>query len=164
MEKARSLVREHFPDIDSHPAVLEFVKPEIAAAQSQKEAESLQLNVISRLGGMSTLLGSPPNLTPAVRIAFRDKRGKLLLDSLLSWDDVLFVGQALTDIAADEFESSKKLAELDLLDLDDDDRKKLAKHINDLGRHLDRLRKAAPVYGIDLQASLKEDSDRDDED
>lgn len=162
LEEARCLIREHFPDIDSHPAVFEIIKPEIAATQEQKKGETFQLNVISRLTLMSTFVGPAPNLTPAVRIAFRDKSGKLLLDSLMNWDDVLFVSQALADVAADEFESSKKLAELDLLDLDDDNRKELAKHINKLGRHLERLRQAAPVYGIDLQASLEEDSDRDD--
>lgn len=164
LEEARRLIREHFPDIDSHPAVFEIVKPEIAATQEQQKGASWQLNVISRLTVMTTFLGPPPKLTPAVRIAFRDKPGKLLLDSLMNWDDVLFVSQALADIAADEFESSKKLAELDLLDLDDDNRKELAKHINKLGRHMERLRQAAPVYGIDLQASLEEDSDRDDPD
>ena len=143
---------------------MELVKSETTAAQSSEEAENWQLNTISSLSVMSTFAGSPPDLTPAVRIAFRDKQRKVLLDSLLNWNDLLFVSKALADSAADAFESSKKLAELDLLDIDDDDRKKLAKHINDLGRHLDRLRKAAPVYGIDLQASLKEDSDRDDED
>ncbi len=102
---------------------------------------------------MPLYLGNAPALVPAVRVAFRDSRGKLLLDSLLDWDDLLYVSKTLADIAADEFQAAEELCEARMLNRDEDFLGKLGKHIRELSQHVDRLQRLAPQYGVQLEES-----------
>lgn len=150
LERARILVQEHFGELRSHPAVIEMIKQMLSGLQPKDEPERLRLNSISGIGYMPMYLGTPPKQNPAVRVAFRDNRRKLLLDSLLDWDDLLYVSKALADVAADEFEAAEKLYRAGMLDIDEKYRAKLGAHLRELAKHVGRLQQIAPVYGVDL--------------
>ncbi len=146
LTRAHDLAQEHFAQLRSHPAMVKWVKQQI----KRRRREKLRLNTIDGLGYIPGYSGSPPKLLSAIRVAFRDIDGKLLLDSVFDWDDLLFVTKELADIAADEFSAAEKLNEAKMLDLSEEYRRKVGGHIRELTKHLERLRKLAPQYGIEI--------------
>lgn len=152
LERARDLAQEHLADLRSHPAIVEILREQLSSS-SAKQQGSLELNSISKISYMSMYLGTAPTLIPAVRVGFFDSRGKLLLDSLLDWDDLLYVSKVLADIAADEFQAAEEMCEARMLNRDEDFLGKLGKHIRELSQHVDRLRRLAPRYGVQLEES-----------
>lgn len=149
LTRAHDLAEEHFAHLRSHPAMVEVAKQQRDTFQRSRRREKLRLNTIAGLGYIPGYSGSPPKLISAVRVGFRDIEGKLLLDSLLDWDDLLYVTKALADIAADEFSAAEKLNEAKMLDLSEEYRRQVGGHIRELAKHLERLRELAPQYGIE---------------
>lgn len=148
LTRAHDLAEEHFAHLRSHPAMVEVARQQINSQRSRRK-EKLRLNTIGGLGYIPGYSGSPPKLISAVRVAFRDIEGNLLLDSLLDWDDLLHVTKVLADIAADEFSAAEKLNDAKMLDLSEEYRRHVGGHIRDLAKHLQRLQELAPQYGIE---------------
>lgn len=149
LERARDLAQEHFAELRSHPAIVKLLK-EMLSKSSTEQHDELELNSIAKIGYFPMYVGIAPELTPTVRVAFRSLRGKLLLDSQLDWDDLLYVSKVLADIAADQLQAAESLNEAGMLRIDDKLRGKLAAHISELAHHVDRLQQSAPSYGVQL--------------
>lgn len=148
LEDAHKSVKKHFPRIRYHPAIVDFAAQAAGSDARDDDKEELKFNTISSIGHARFYFGEPPNLLPVLRIAFRNNRGKLLLDSTMDWDDMLFVSKVLANILVDEFKVAMQLKDAEMLTSDKEFREKIAKHISDLSTYINQLDSLANEIGI----------------
>ncbi len=162
IRKAEALVRDHFDTILRNPIVRRVSENPIvrrafekmSATQEERTAAASvrdSFNIISGTSSLPTWVGSPPELRPTVRIGFLDKNGRLLLDSFLTWDDLLFLVGSLINVLAEQLEAGRELAKLQQLELGNT--AKLADRIQDITKTLSKIKSLAPVYGIEVRSA-----------
>ena len=92
---------------------------------------------------------------PAVRMGLRERRKKLLLDTTVDWDDVLFLAAGLVTLLAEQFERWESLQEGGQLELPD--REEMSEKIGRLEASLKRVKKLAPSYGVKMASAGEQD-------
>jgi hypothetical protein len=156
---ARDCIVRYVLDLESHPALQEAGKTELRKLRQKKEDEDepLRLDTISSIGHVPTYTGDPKALRPGIRAAFRNSKGKLLLDSMLWWDDILFVARAMLEICSEEMNDAASLHEAKILKIDEDEKAQLGKKLTEIRNALLSLDGAAKNFGIGVQAEAFED-------
>lgn len=116
VKKAKSLLEVHFNNLfDSKPAKSLM---EDMISQPQDVGEALGDKVVSRITHYFVWEGSPPKLTPAVHLGFKNRKGKLLFDTRVDWDDLSSILEKLSGIFSELLERGKSLAKSRKVDLD----------------------------------------------
>jgi len=155
LREARSLMEEHFGNLLEHKAAREALRKDIKASLDSEE--SMADKSISAVTFFHTFAGSPPELIPAVKIAFKNKKGKILLDSYLDWEDLSFLLKAFSRVLVELLEAGKALVDLNQLDLSD------AEKVGEsLTKTLSRLRKItelAPKFKVKVETVRDEEAD-----
>ena len=151
LKRAKAITDEFGPPLLLHPLATKRVAIiKQAAGDSSTEPLASSLRVIRTIQHVYTWFGTPPKLVPGVRIAFVNKRGNLLLDTSLDWDDLLFVIDGLLRIAAGGMREARALAEQQQLELGD--RAKLGRRIATCQESLAEIMTLARSCGIQAGA------------
>jgi hypothetical protein len=146
VEQAKNLLDKHFPNLFENKAAKSTLKKEMA--EPPESEESLADKVISGVGYYCKWDGAPPKLTPAIHISFKNKKRKILLDSVLEWDDLSFVVETLTGAFVDLLEKGKALVELGQLDLSE--AAKVGERIGRTFEDLEKVKKLAHSYKVKI--------------
>jgi len=152
IREAKSLIEKHFLSLFEHEAARSLLKEEMKEGPSHEE--SLHDKGISGVTHYRIWAGSPPELTPAVCIGFKNKKGKILWESKLDWDDLSFLLDALAKILFDLLDEGKSLVECKQIDLSD--AQKVGERIENTLEHFENIKKLAPTYGIKIGKESKE--------
>ena len=142
VKEAKSLIEEHFGNIFENKIVKSKVKDK--AKEEQDNSESLADEIIQRIAYYLIWEDEPPELTPAVRIAFGNSKEKILLNTRLDWEDFSFLLKNLSAIFFDLLEKGKSLAELGQLDLSDS--QKVMERIEETSENLQKMKEIMPIY------------------
>lgn len=142
VEDAKSLIEEHFGNLFENELAKSMFK-EMSKGQ-QGDSGSLMDDVIQGIGYYLIWEDEPPELTPAVRIAFKNRKRKILLKTRLDWEDLSFLLNKLTEIFVKLLEKGKPLAELGQLDLSDS--QEVAKSIEKTLGNLQKIKEIMPIY------------------
>lgn len=146
LEKVKQVVERHFLGILNHPAMQD---PEHDNSEDDDDDAMIGiLNVIANVSHMPFWMGRPPKMRPASRVAFRGIGGDVLLDSMCTWSDLLFILKSLTGILACEMEQGKELVKLVELPY----KKMMLRRLKDLERNIEKIKTLGKIYGLDPEA------------
>ena len=96
VKDAKSLIEKHFGKLfENKNAKSIFEK---MTEEESGHEESLADETIRGIGHYFIWEDDPPELTPAVRMAFKNRKKKILLNTRLDWDDFSFLLQGLSGI------------------------------------------------------------------
>jgi hypothetical protein len=144
LREARSLIEEHFGNLFENPAARSVLSKEREIRD--KVEDSLADSSISGFNYYCIWTSSAPELTPAVRIGMKNRKGKLLLDTTTDWRELSYLLQGFTEIFVELLEKGKALAETGQIDLSD------AEEVGErIGKTLESFRKIeelGPSYKI----------------
>lgn len=146
LEQAKSLLEKHFANLFENKAARSALKKEVQAPP--KIEETLSDKAISGIGYYCKWDGTPPELMPAIHISFKNKKRKILLDSILDWDDLIFLLEALTSAFVVLLEKGKSLAELEQLDLSD--APKVGERIGRTFQEFQKVKNLANAYKVKI--------------
>ncbi len=148
LESARRLTKEKLNSAFEDPLVRARSCELAAQVSGMGKPSPLEdsTNVIAGVSSLQTWLGAAPRLKPAVRFGFTNPTGRLLLDSLLDWDDILYLANALTNVLSKQMSEGQELAKLGQVKVTDTI--KLARHIREISKNLCTIGSLALVYGI----------------
>lgn len=154
IDRAKGLVDEHLSSILGHPAVVGRLKSIVNAAEAKDASPLLDsLHKITTISQTRLWVGVPPELSPSVLIGFIDRKQRLLLQSTLNLDELLFLVRAISKVVEETLQDAQPLAQADQLDLGDIP--KLARHIAAIDEHLAEIKRLAPTVGIDLDSNAE---------
>ena len=152
VKKANSLIEEHFGNLFENKNTKSMLKK--IAESKQDGGESLDDEVIRRVGHYFLWENEPPILMPAVRMAFKNRKGKILLNTELDWEDLSFLLKKLSNIFVKLLEKGKPLAELEQIDLSYS--QKVLKNIEETLGNLKKMEEIMPIY----KAKTKTDNNK----
>ncbi len=143
VKKAKSLIEKHFGNLLENENAKSMLKKKMTEKQ-QDDSESLADEAIRGIEHYLIWEDEPPELTPAVRMAFGNEKRKILLNTRLDWEDLSFLLKSLSEIFVELLEKGKSLAELGQLDLSDS--QKVVKNIEKTLENLQKMKEIMPVY------------------
>lgn len=146
--KAKSLIEKHFGNLFENEGAKSILKKEMR--ESDIHEESLADKAISAVAYYREWYGTPPELTPSVEMGFKNKKGKILWDVSLDWEDLSFLLEALSEILNGLLDKGKPLAEHELINLSDT--KKIGERIRKTLESFENIKKLAPIYKIKIKA------------
>ncbi len=156
LENARQIVETELTEILSHPLGFKHLDRFLKAERDEKKPLSglaKSLHVVGAIDGALQWLGEPPELAPAVRIAFLNREREVLLDTSLHWNDLFYVIGGLLTIATRSLEAGRVLHDKGQLALDSELLGKLAAQLNEIDSSLRAIRALARAYDIPLETS-----------
>jgi len=148
VDKARHFIENNFPTIQTHPITQPFIEGAIQKYGHGIEQKIFNVNTITQISSIISWFGKPPELIPTVRVSFLDERDRILLDSTMEWDDLIYMIEALTKIAQGLFECGRGLAEMNLLKITNPE--KMAGRINNIQGYLNQIKDLFSIYKIEL--------------
>ena len=157
LEKAKRLVDENLGVLSEYPKGRAVLKKGVerlveGAEHAEESALATALNTVRGVSALATYVGTPPELVPCLRVALTAKHNRLLLDTLMDWDDLTHVTGNLTELLAEAMAEAKLLAEKgQLAEIPERTKTKLAQRLNEMEAHLRTIRQLAPFYGIELE-------------
>jgi hypothetical protein len=140
IEKAKEIVEQHFMGILDHPALQEEEAP--------KTKPSSLSRTIAGIAHVPLWMGKPPHMKPMSSLEFSSADGSVLLETNCSWDDLLYLAEAITRVLACEMKSGKSLAELRQVKLPYKNR--MAKRCRAVEANLSKIRERGAIYGLDF--------------
>lgn len=143
VKKAKSLIEKHFGKLFENKIAKTKIR-EMVKGQEQVSGESLADESIRSIAHYLIWEDKPPKLTPAVRIAFKNRKKKILLNTRMDWDDFSFLLQGLSKIFVELLEKGKPLAELGQLDLSYS--QKVVENIEETLVNLQKMKEIMPIY------------------
>ena len=143
LQRAARLVREHFPRLYHHPAVVREMRRKMDRATRGAEDKEGKINGVYWAPSWHDRSGK---LSPAGLLQLRDRADKVLLTSPLDWDDMTFLISALSRQLAAHMEKSKPIVEADLLAIPDAD--KISERIGETSHALQRIRELGAFIGL----------------
>lgn len=155
VKQAKSLIEKHFGNLFENEAAKSLLKKH--TEEPEDKGESLADKVISRVSHYRVWEGNPPELTPAVHIGFKNKKGKILFDSTLDWEDLSFVLEALAEVLAGLLDKGKSLAKDKQIDLSD--AQKVGERIRKTLEEFEKIKKLAPTYKIKIEGESKKEKE-----
>ena len=153
VKEAKSLIEKHFGNLFENENAKSMLRSEVTT-EERGHIESLADETIRGIAHYFIWEDDPPELTPAVRMAFKNRKKKILLNTRLDWDDVSFLLQGLSEIFVELLEKGKPLAELGQLDLSYSQR--VSKNIEETLGNLQKMKEIMPIY----KAKTETDSNR----
>lgn len=145
--KAKSLIEKHFENLFENKSARSILKKTIERDVSE---DSLADKSISGVGYYRVWIGSPPELTPAVQMGFKNNKGKILWDVTLDWDDLSFLLEVLTRVLDGVLDKGKSLAENEQIDLSDSET--IGERIRKSLETFENIKKLAPIYKIKIES------------
>jgi|GEM_PF-4741402 len=142
VKEAKSLIEKHFGNLFENKNAKSMLM-KIREGQ-QDDVESPNDEVIRGVGYGLLWAGSPPELTPAARVAFYNRKEKILLNTTLDWEDFSVLLKNLAEVFVELLEKGKSLAELGQVDLSDS--KKVADDIKETLGKLQKAKEIMPIY------------------
>ncbi len=153
VQEAKSLVEKHFSNLfENEIAKSKFKK---MAEVQQEGSESLAGEVIQRIEYYFMWEDDPPELTPAVRMALKNRKRKILLNTRLDWEGFSSLLKKLSSIFVELLEKGKPLAELGQIDLSDS--QEVLKNIEKTLGNLQKAKDIMPAYKA--KTEIEESSD-----
>lgn len=150
LETARKMAQKYLSGLTTYPAIIERIKQATQDMLKKRPAPRAMLNTIRSMTHMDSLVPiETERLYPIFRIGLGDESGKLLLDTTMGWDDLLFVVSGFLEILSDSMEKWKpvikngKMEFVMPVDI-------IKKRITDTKRFLEQIEGMASDYGIDL--------------
>ncbi len=143
LQRAARLVREHFPRLYHHPAVVREMRGRMDRPTSDAEDKEGKINGVYWAPNWQDRGGK---LSPAGLLQLRDRANKVLLTSPLDWDDIAFLISALCRQFATHMKKSKPIVEADLLVIPDAD--KVSLRIEEASQALQEIRKLGGLVGL----------------
>ncbi len=148
IKEAKSLIEKHFGNIFENENAKSMLKK---MTEGQQDAsESITDETIRSIAHYLIWEDDPPELLPAARIAFKNRKKKILLNTRLDWDDFSFLLKSLSGIFVELLEKGKSLAELGQLDLSYS--QKVLKNIEETLGNLQKMKKILPIYKAKTEA------------
>lgn len=161
-DRAKTLFEDHIADIVEHPVAQERFQ---SMAQSQLQAratdgeeavaEELMKTTDNRITSVmirNQSLGTPPNLMPAHKVVFLQKKGdqdyEILFSSLLDWEDLVFVSERLIYGLLSLLNDNQSLVEENLIDLELSE--SVSRNLESLKDHLEALDEFKELYELDI--------------
>lgn len=138
--KAKKFTQEHLEELINS----EIIQDEFFREQEVDDFQPLSesLNIITSISGTSNWIIQKNNVIPAIRYIFSNsKRKKVLLQSTLDWEDVLFTTEGLLDLLKDDIENTSNLLDqktLKKLNIDSDN---LTDRIENISKLLNSIKK-----------------------
>lgn len=157
LQEAKQLVAEHLTVLLEHPkAKLLLTRAVRSALEKAKRTKAHPLeksfNVVTGVASITLYLGTPPELRPSQRVAFTSSDGRLLLDTVMDWDDMTYVVGNLIHTLAERMDEAKVLQEKGQLEeIPEKIKGKLARRFTEIQTHLRTIVQLAPFYGIELE-------------
>lgn len=151
LQDAARLVREHFPRLYHHPAVVREMRQKMDRPTSDAEDKEGKINGVYWAPSWQDQSGK---LSPAGLLQLRDRANKVLLTSPLDWDDIAFLISALCRQLATHMEKSKPIVHADLLVIPDAD--KISQRIEEASHALQRIRELGAGIGLAAPESERE--------
>ena len=155
IRNAKSLIEKHFGNLLENEIAKSISKKRVTRAGSANK-ESLTDEVISGFEYYLIWEDEPPELTPAVRIAFKNKKRKILLNTRFDWEEFSFLLKSISEIIVEMLEKGKPLAELGQIDLSDS--QKVVKNIEKTLDNLQKMKEIMPIYKSKTKADSKKQS------
>ncbi len=143
VKEAKSLIEKHFGNLFENENAESLLRSEMMPKE-RDHIDSLADEVIGGIAHYLIWEDEPPELTPAVRMAFKKGRTKILLNTRLDWEDLSFFLNNLAEIFVELLEKGKTLAELGQIDLSVS--KEVSKNIEETLGNLQKLKKIMPIY------------------
>lgn len=160
LDEARSLFDKHFPDIGRHPSIPALVseyfkKKKVIDLKEEKDSVSAMLdslNVISQLEHFTSWRVTENEILPAVRVVFSNRRNRLLLDTLMDWDDLMFIVQGLTTILRDDLRKGQQFARKrkPKIVVPESEKNRIAERISETILKLEEISELALSFGIEV--------------
>jgi len=142
VKEAKSLIEKHFGNLFENENAKSILKK--MTEGEQDGGESLADEVIRRVQYYFMWEDDPPKLTPAVRMALKNRKRKILLKTRLDWEDFSLLLKNLSEIFVELLKRGKPLAELGQIDLSDSE--KIAKNIEETLGNLQKIKEIMPIY------------------
>ncbi len=153
--EAKSLIEQHFGNLFTNKNAKSMLKS-IVTTKEQDHIESLADETIQGIAHYLIWEDEPPELTPAVRMAFKSRRKKILLNTRLDWGELSFLWKSLSGILVELLEKGKTLAELGQIDLSDS--QDISKHIEEVLGNLQKMKEIMPIYTANTETDKNEQS------
>ena len=157
VKEAKSLIEKHFGNLFENENAKSMLK-KMTGGEREYE-ESLADETISGIAHYLIWEDVPPELTPAVRMAFKNRKKKILLNTRLDWEDVTFVLRGLSEIFVELLEKGKPLAELGQLDLSY--YPKVVKNVEETLGNLRKMKEIMPIYKAKTETDNNKQSVKD---
>jgi len=142
VQEAKSLIEKHFGNLFQNENAKSILKK---MTEGERDGgESLADEVIGRVQYYFMWEDDPPELTPAVRIALKNRKRKILLNTRLDWDNFSLLLKNFSEIFVELLEKGKPLAELGQIDLNDS--QKVVKNIEETLGNLKKMTEIMPIY------------------
>lgn len=158
VQEAKSLIEKHFGNLSEN----KIAKSMLERAMTKEEREHIESLTDETIQGIAYYLiweDDPPELTPAVRIAFKNRKRKILLNTRLDWDDLSFLLRVLSGIFVELLEKGKPLAELG--QLDPSYSKIVVKNIKETLGNLRKMKEIMPIYKAKTETDSNKQSVKD---
>jgi|GEM_PF-5898410 len=109
---------------------------------------SESLNIITSISGASNWIVQKNNLVPAIRCVFSNsRRKKVLLESTLDWEDILFITEGLLELLQDDIENASNFLDKKTLKNSDVNPVKLSDKVENLVDRLNIINKKLSKIG-----------------
>ncbi len=157
VEEAKSLIEKHFANLFENEHAKSYLKQR---TKEEEESEpSLADEVIRGFSYYFIWEGNSPELTPAVRIAFKNQKKEILLQTGLDWEDFSLHLNNLAKLFVILLEKGKPLAELEQVDLSDS--QKVLKNIEQTLDNLQKIKEIMPIYKAKTETDSNNESVKD---
>jgi hypothetical protein len=154
VKDAKSLIEKHFGKLFENQNAKSIFK-KMTDEESEHE-ESLADETIRGIGYYLIWEDEPPELTPAARVVFKNRKKRILLNTRLDWEDFSFIMKKLSDIFVELLEKGKPLAELGQIDLSVS--KEVVKNIEETLEILQKMKEIMPIYKAKTETDSNEQS------
>lgn len=158
VKEAKSLIEKHFGNIFENENAKSMLRSKVTT-EERGHIESITDEAIRGIAYYLIWEDDPPELTPAARIAFKNRKRKILLNTRLDWEDFSFLLKILSEIFVELLEKGKSLAELGQLDLSDS--QKVLKNIKETLGNLRKMKEIMPIYKAKTETDSNKQSVKD---
>lgn len=157
VKKAKSLIEKHFGNLFENENAKSMLRREVT--EEGEDIEYLTDETIRGIAHYFIWEDDPPELTPAVRIGFKNRKRKILLNTRLDWEDFSFLLKSLSGIFVKLLEKGKTLAELGQIDLSDS--QKVVKDIEETLGNLKKMKEIMSIYKAKTETDNNKQSVKD---
>ncbi len=158
VKEAKSLIEKHFGNLLENKIAKSMLMSE-ATTEEREHIESLADETIQGIAHYLIWEDDPPELTPAARIAFKNRKRKILLNTRLDWEDFSLLLNNLAEIFVELLEKGKTLAELGQIDLSDS--QEVLKNIEKTLGNLQKMKEIMPIYKAKTETDNNKQSVKD---
>lgn len=142
-KEAKALIEKHFANLFENENAQSLLMSKVTEKE-REHIESIADEVVQGIAHYLIWEDEPPKLMPAVRLALKNRKKKILLNTRLDWDDFSFLLKSLSGIFVELLEKAKPLVELGQLNLSYSQR--IAENIEETLGNLQKTKEIMPIY------------------